>query len=99
MRNPNFYKFPIYDNDKGEKVVILDDFEFSTDEEMTKAHREVYLMQQEVQALSKMSFEDIALMIDTCCELKRRIIKAVQGVRNEKFIKAIHSDYFAKSQF
>lgn len=99
MKKNNIYDLPLYENSQKEMVGVIDDFEFSQGEEMQKVSAEFLQMQNEVPALRKMSFEDIVLMIDACCELKRRAIKAVQGVRNEKFIKAIHPDYFAKSQF
>lgn len=88
-----------WENEDGSLSVMVDDFLISAQDEEIEITNAIDGMRAEVREFKAMSNEDILDMVDYCCELKRRIVKRVQAVRNEKFIKAIHSDYFAKSTF
>ncbi len=98
-RGADFYKMPLCEDDDGVKTAYIDDFKTSDAEEIELIADTIYDMYAEVPAFEEMSLEDILFMLECGCELKRRIVKAVQNLRNEKFIKGIHADYFAKSRF
>lgn len=99
--NNEFSKIPLYEDEDGISFAEIDGFKATGENEISALCNEIMAMRRidEVKAFKAMSNEDILDMVDYCCELKRRIVKRVQAVRNEKFIKAIHSDYFAKSTF
>lgn len=99
--NRDFYEVPLYENEDGTSAALIDGFKATGEDEIGVFLSEIEVMRQieKVKDFQAMSTADILDMADYCCELKRRIIKGVQNIRNEKFIKAIHSDYFAKSQF
>ena len=88
-----------WENEDGSLSVMVDDFLISAQDEEIEIANAIDGMRAEIREFKAMSNADILGMLDMCCELKRRIVKRVQTVRNEKFIKAIHSDYFAKSTF
>lgn len=94
-----FHTVERYDNEDGTFSAIVEDFKVTAEDEIDALELEVMAIRKEIFAFETMSADDILAMADAGCELKRRIVKAVQSLRNEKFIKNIHSDYFAKSQF
>ncbi len=98
-RSANFYQVPLLEDDDGRKTAYVDDFHTDDSEEIGLISDTISKMSAEVPVFREMSFGEILFMLDAGCELKRRIVKAVQNLRNEKFIKSIHPDYFAKSQF